>query len=169
MNNQPQSSERPGVASLLLLLFLRSDQPSARSGWNRTPPAPPKRALLCVSTPCLVSSASFRLCCSCPAPRPSRWSSPSWWFSPSSYTTAAVTVATGARAPRRRRRTKTPARVTVTAGRRGGASAASRGWRWQLSHCAGEEEEEEDRHVVYHLHNCDISCRCVFLPHQAYF
>lgn len=36
---------------------------------------------------------------------------------------------------------KTAARVTVTAGRRGGASAASRGWRWQRSHCAGEQED----------------------------
>lgn len=36
---------------------------------------------------------------------------------------------------------KMAAQVTVTAGRRGGASAVSRGWRWQLSHCAGEEED----------------------------
>lgn len=35
------------------------------------------------------------------------------------------------------------ARVTVTAERRGGASAASRGWRWQLSRCAGEREDSD--------------------------
>lgn len=33
---------------------------------------------------------------------------------------------------------KTAARVMVTAGRRGGASAASPGWRWRLLRCAGE-------------------------------
>lgn len=36
---------------------------------------------------------------------------------------------------------KMAARVTVTAGRRGGVSAVSRGWQWQLSRCAGEEED----------------------------
>lgn len=61
---------------------------------------------------------------------------------------------------------KTAARVTVTAGRRGGASAASRGWRWQLSHCAGEEEEE-DWHINYHLHSYDISCRRTSLTLQS--
>lgn len=30
------------------------------------------------------------------------------------------------------------AQVTVTAERRGGVSAALRGWRWPPSHCAGE-------------------------------
>lgn len=86
---------------------------------------------------------SFRLCWFCPVYQPSLSLSPSWWFSPSSYTTAAVTVATGARDQRRRRRMKMPAQVTVTAGRRGGASAASRGWRWRLSRCAGEEEDSD--------------------------
>lgn len=38
---------------------------------------------------------------------------------------------------------KMPARVTVTAGRKGGASAVSRGWRWRLSRSAGEEEESD--------------------------
>lgn len=120
--------------------------------------------LSCGATPCFVFSASFRLCWSCPACRPSRSSSPSWWFSPFSYTTAAVTVVTGARARRRRRRTKTAARVTVTAARRGGASAASRGWRWQPSHCAGEEE---GWHIIDQLHNDDIPCRHASLSHQS--
>lgn len=38
---------------------------------------------------------------------------------------------------------KMAAQVTVTAGRRGGASAVSHGWRWQLSRCAGEEEDSD--------------------------
>lgn len=38
---------------------------------------------------------------------------------------------------------KMAAQVTVTTGRRGGASAVSRGWRWQLSRCAGEEEDSD--------------------------
>lgn len=83
---------------------------------------------------------AFRLCWFCPVYQPSLSLSPSWWFSPSSYTTAAVTVATGVRAQRRRRRMKMPAQVTVTAARRGGASAVSPGWRWRLSRCAGEKE-----------------------------
>lgn len=83
----------------------------------------------------------LRLCWFCPVYQPSLWSSPSWWSSLSSYTTAAVTAVTGARDQRRRRRRmKMPAQVTVTAGRRGGASAASRGWRWRPSRCAGEKE-----------------------------
>lgn len=86
---------------------------------------------------------SFRLCWYCPVYQPSLSWSPSWWFSPSSYTTAAVTVVTGARDRRRRRRMKMAAQVTVTTGRRGGASAVSRGWRWQLSRCAGEEEDSD--------------------------
>ena len=86
---------------------------------------------------------SFRLCWFCPVYQPSLSLSPSWWFSPSSYTTAAVTVVTGVRDQRRRRRMKMPARVTVTAGRRGGASAVSRGWRWRLSRCAGEKEDSD--------------------------
>lgn len=35
------------------------------------------------------------------------------------------------------------ARVTVTAGRRGGESAVSRGWRWRLSRSAGERESPD--------------------------
>lgn len=89
------------------------------------------------------SSLFFRLCWFCPVYQPSLSLSPSWWFSPSSYTTAAVTVVTGARDQRRRRRTKMPAQVTVTVGRRGGASAVSRGWRWRLSCCAGEKEDSD--------------------------
>jgi len=83
----------------------------------------------------------LRLCWFCQVYQPSLSSSPSWWSSPSSYTTAAVTVVTGARGQRRRRRMKMPAQVTVTAARRGGASAVSRGWRWRPSRCAGEKEE----------------------------
>lgn len=79
-----------------------------------------------------------RPCWFCPVYQPSLLSSPSWWFFLFSYTTAAVTVVTGVRDRRRRRRMKTAAQVTVTAGRRGGASAALRGWRWPPSHCAGE-------------------------------
>lgn len=85
----------------------------------------------------------FRLCWFCPVYQPSLLSSPSWWFSPSSYTTAAATVVTGARDQRRRRRMKTAARVTVTVGRRGGASAVSHGWRLRLSRCAGEKEDSD--------------------------
>ncbi len=36
-----------------------------------------------------------------------------------------------------------PAQVTVTLGRRGGASAVSRGWQWRLSRCAGEKEDAD--------------------------
>lgn len=80
----------------------------------------------------------FRLCWFCPVYQPSLLLSPSWWFFPSSYTTAAVTAVIGVRDQRRRRRMKMAAQVTVTVGRKGGASAVSRGWRWRLSLCAGE-------------------------------
>lgn len=38
---------------------------------------------------------------------------------------------------------KMAAQVTVTAGRRGEASAVSHGWRWRLSRFAGEEEDSD--------------------------
>ena len=114
-----------------------------RISWYFNPPA--KNG---IKVPFLSSTDSSspplppsRLCWFCPVYRPSLSLSPFWWSSPSSYTTAAVTAVTGARDQRRRRRTKMAAQVTVTAGRRGGASAVSRGWRWQLSRCAGEEQD----------------------------
>lgn len=82
----------------------------------------------------------FRLCWFCPVYQPSLLLSPYWWFSPSSYTTAAVTVVTGTKDQKKRRRMRMAARVTVTVGRRGGESAVSRGWRWRLSRSAGEKE-----------------------------
>lgn len=38
---------------------------------------------------------------------------------------------------------KMAAQVTVTAGRKGGVSAVSHGWRWRLSRCAGEKEDSD--------------------------
>lgn len=54
---------------------------------------------------------------------------------------------------------KMVAQVTVTAERRGGASAVSRGWRWLRSHCAGEEEDSLSAlHFYFKTKYIQVTC-----------